>query len=342
MVVDSDGLVRHWSGGAEALFGYAATDVTARPVTEVLAIPWDEHGTPAEQRFGTGWAGSLTVRHRDGHRLEIRAQICPLGPDRTAGWLVVATDPAVSQALEREHAILSALFTQSPIGLAVVDPQLRLAMVNPALERMDGVPARLRLGRALRDTVPEGAGPMAEARAREVLETGEPQVVVSHVDPRDAAAHVPHVCSRSSFRLQDPAGHSVGLGQAVLDVTSYYRARRHLALINEAGVRIGSTLDLDRTVQELADVLVPRVADFVAVDLSSRRHPRPGGRPGAHGRIRRTAPARRAVHPGLGNPLHEGRQDHLGRTAPARKGSRRRGVAVPRTRPWRQCRAHAA
>lgn len=117
MVVDSDGLVRHWSGGAEALFGYAATDVTARPVTEVLAIPWDEHGTPAEQRFGTGWAGSLTVRHRDGHRLEIRAQICPLGPDRTAGWLVVATDPAVSQALEREHAILSALFTQSPIGV---------------------------------------------------------------------------------------------------------------------------------------------------------------------------------------------------------------------------------
>lgn len=269
MVVGPDGLVRHWSGGAEALFGYAATDVTARPVTEVLAIPWDEHGMAAERRFGVGWAGSLTVRHRDGHRLEIRAQICPLGPDRTAGWLVVATDPAVSQVREREHAILSALFTQSPIGLAVVDPQLRLAMINPALERMDGVPARLRLGRALRDTVPEEAGPMTEARAREVLETGEPQVVVSHVDPRDAAAHVPHVCSRSSFRLQDPAGHTVGLGQAVLDVTGYYRARRHLALINEAGVRIGSTLDLDRTVQELADVLVPRVADFVAVDLSS-------------------------------------------------------------------------
>ncbi|MCQ4081751.1 SpoIIE family protein phosphatase [Streptomyces sp. RB6PN25] len=173
------------------------------------------------------------------------------------------------QAWGREQAILRGLFTQSPFGLAVVDPQLRFLMINPALERMDGVPARLRLGLPLRDTVPETAGPMAEARAREVLETGEPQVAVSHVDSPGASPHLPHVRSRSSFRLQDPAGRTLGMGQAVLDVTSYYRARRRLALINEAGVRIGSTLDLDRTVQELAEVLVPEVADFVAVDLST-------------------------------------------------------------------------
>ncbi|WP_406733542.1 SpoIIE family protein phosphatase [Streptomyces sp. NBC_01794] len=271
VVVDSHGLVQHWSGGAEELFGYTVTEAAARPVTEILAIPWDERWEIAERHLaGRGWTSSLTAHHRDGNRLQIRAQVCPLGPDHQASWLIVATDLAATQAREREHAILRGLFTQSPVGLAVVDPQLRLVMINPALERMDGVPARLRLGRALGDTVPEGAGPMTEARAREVLETGEPQVVVSHVDPPGASSsHLPHVRSRSSFRLQDPAGHTLGMGQAVLDVTSYYRARRHLALINEAGVRIGSTLDLDRTVQELAEVLVPQVADFVAVDLST-------------------------------------------------------------------------
>ncbi|WP_308295454.1 PAS domain-containing protein [Streptomyces sp. MUM 178J] len=271
VVVDSYGLVQHWSGGAEALFGYAMTDAVAHPVTEILAIPWDERWEMAERSLaGRGWTGTLTAHHRDGRPLQIRAQACPLGPDRQASWLIVAADLATTQAREREHAILRGLFTQSPFGLAVVDPQLRFVMINPALERMEGVPARLRLGRALSDTVPEEAGPMTEARAREVMETGEPQVVVSHADPPGASSsYPPHVRSRSSFRLQDPAGHTLGMGQAVLDVTGYYRARRHLALINEAGVRIGSTLDLDRTVQELAEVLVPQVADFVAVDLSA-------------------------------------------------------------------------
>lgn len=45
------------------------------------------------------------------------------------------------------------------------------------------------------------------------------------------------------------------------------RTREWLASLNEAGNRIGTTLDLDRTVRELAEVLVPPLADFVAIDL---------------------------------------------------------------------------
>ncbi|RKE22681.1 SpoIIE family protein phosphatase [Streptomyces sp. TLI_171] len=45
------------------------------------------------------------------------------------------------------------------------------------------------------------------------------------------------------------------------------RARRRLALLGEAGLRIGSTLEVDRTAQELADVAVEGFADFVGVDL---------------------------------------------------------------------------
>ena len=62
-------------------------------------------------------------------------------------------------------------------------------------------------------------------------------------------------------------------------------ARQRLLLLNEAGARIGTTLDVTRTAQELADVAVPRLADFVTVDLldavrcaaTSRRPARPTG-----------------------------------------------------------------
>lgn len=46
-------------------------------------------------------------------------------------------------------------------------------------------------------------------------------------------------------------------------------ARERLRLLYEAGVRIGTTLDVVRTAQELAEVAVPRFADVVTVDLQN-------------------------------------------------------------------------
>ncbi|MER0244875.1 SpoIIE family protein phosphatase [Streptomyces sp. HSW2009] len=58
-----------------------------------------------------------------------------------------------------------------------------------------------------------------------------------------------------------------------------------LAWLNEASVRIGSTLDLVTTAQELADFTVPRFADGAAVDLlESVLHGEEGAQPGGSGR----------------------------------------------------------
>ncbi|WP_190035615.1 SpoIIE family protein phosphatase/ATP-binding protein [Streptomyces fructofermentans] len=57
-------------------------------------------------------------------------------------------------------------------------------------------------------------------------------------------------------------------------------AREHLKLLYDAGVGIGTGLDVTRTAQELADVAVPRFADFVTVDLADAvlngEEPEPG------------------------------------------------------------------
>ncbi|MFD7202805.1 SpoIIE family protein phosphatase [Streptomyces sp. NPDC059893] len=61
-----------------------------------------------------------------------------------------------------------------------------------------------------------------------------------------------------------------GLGPA--EMTRMYeeadRARARLQLLYDAGGRVGTTLDVKRTVQELADVAVPRFADFVTIELA--------------------------------------------------------------------------
>ncbi|MFE7270180.1 SpoIIE family protein phosphatase [Streptomyces sp. NPDC057623] len=71
----------------------------------------------------------------------------------------------------------------------------------------------------------------------------------------------------------EPDGHGVGAEGWLLLVGEpgvgrlAVLARRRLELLHDATVRIGTTLDVTRTAEELAEVTVPRFADFVAVDL---------------------------------------------------------------------------
>jgi len=64
-------------------------------------------------------------------------------------------------------------------------------------------------------------------------------------------------------------------------------ARERLKLLYDAGVCIGTSLDVTRTAQELAEVAVPRFADFVTVDLADAVLN--GQEPGAGTELRRTA-----------------------------------------------------
>ena len=73
--------------------------------------------------------------------------------------------------------------------------------------------------------------------------------------------------SGSFFRLDDADGNALGVCAMAIDVTDSRRARERLTLLSEASTRIGSTLDVMQTAQELADFAVPLLADYVTVDL---------------------------------------------------------------------------
>ncbi|MFJ4835924.1 SpoIIE family protein phosphatase [Streptomyces sp. NPDC088747] len=64
-------------------------------------------------------------------------------------------------------------------------------------------------------------------------------------------------------------------------------ARERLKLLYDAGVDVGTSLDVTRTAEELAEVTVPRFADYVTVDLAEAVLS--GEEPENTGRLRRTA-----------------------------------------------------
>ncbi|MEU0933751.1 SpoIIE family protein phosphatase [Embleya sp. NPDC005971] len=186
-----------------------------------------------------------------------------------------------------DRALLDHLLNRAPVGMAVVDRELRCVWLNDQLERNGGIPRALRIGRRLSEVLPGLPAETIEKRMREVLETGVP--LIDHEYQGRTASDPDHVhaYSTSFFRLDDSSGTPAGVCYLVIDVTDRWRARQRLALLSDIGARIGTTLDVARTAQELADVAVPDLADFVAVDLLE---PVLGGIEPAPGPVRRDNP----------------------------------------------------
>ncbi|MFJ6608817.1 SpoIIE family protein phosphatase [Streptomyces sp. NPDC091289] len=280
-VIAGDGTVIGWTRGAEALLGYPAAEVVGRSATLLLAGPpdaWRTAAVAARCRAGSGWSGLISLRNRDGRALDIDVRA-------TASFQIAGQEGFLVSGREltphwtMSGSVLDDFLTRSPVGMAVLDPELRYLWLNDTLERFGGVPREQRLGRRPGDVLPGALAAPIERLMRQVLSTGEAITDYEYLGWSWADPHRRRAYASSFFPLADAQDRRVGIGYLVLDVTDRWNARRLLALVNEAGAAIGSTLDVQRTAQELADFAVPRFADFVFVDLLET--PFGGDRPGA-------------------------------------------------------------
>jgi hypothetical protein len=130
-----------------------------------------------------------------------------------------------------------------------------------------GLPVEQIIGRRNYEVAPEIHVETAEAAMSRVRDEGEPAIDFRVTGRLPSDPEREGVWSANSFRLTDSDGHMLGMCQTFVDVTEGHRAQRRLELLNEASVRIGATLDVVRTAQELADMAVPQLADVATVDL---------------------------------------------------------------------------
>ena len=70
-------------------------------------------------------------------------------------------------------AELDALYARAPLGLGLIDRELRFVRVNPALAAMNGVPPEAHVGSRVWDLLPDLRA-AAEPILLKVIETGEP------------------------------------------------------------------------------------------------------------------------------------------------------------------------
>ncbi|MER7693249.1 SpoIIE family protein phosphatase [Streptomyces sp. NPDC097610] len=259
-VLDNRGTVVRWTGAAEDLTGFRAEDVCGHPVQELLAdLPDDLRGATE-----TAASGRVRLWHQCGGTIDVAFRTTQVMG--SAEVLVLAAPTHHVADHEQGAAFLRALSAQNRITIAVHDTDLTTVQTNATPGTLDGRPVQP--GTRLSDVLCAKDAENLEAVLRQVLETGAPVVRSSQqVSWRHDPARQ-HALSLSAFRLEDARGRPTGVAALYFDNADQMRARRHLDLAREVAERVGGSLDVVRTAQDLADVLAPAFGDLVAVDLA--------------------------------------------------------------------------
>ncbi|TQK42739.1 PAS domain S-box-containing protein [Streptomyces sp. SLBN-118] len=228
VLLDAEGRIVLWSPQAEDLFGHSAEEAVGQYAGRLLVRKDQVEvvlDTFARVMAGGGsWAGVFPVRHKDGSTLLVEFRNMRLQDDQGDYYaLGLATDQATVRQVERDLALSARLVTQTPIGLGVLDTDLRYVSVNPAEERMNGVPAAEHVGRHVHEVLPF-LDPSFEGTMRKVLATGTPVSDQYTVGRTPADPDNEHAWSISFHRLEAPNGEVLGVVTSSVDVTERHRA----------------------------------------------------------------------------------------------------------------------
>ncbi|MFG2876521.1 SpoIIE family protein phosphatase [Streptomyces sp. NPDC048337] len=194
---------------------------------------------------------------------------------QTHGWGVAE----MTRMNEHHEAVLHAVRE----GVLIIDAERRLLLANDEARRLLDLPAdseQRHVGDLGLD--PRTAELLASGRSAtdEVHRAGD-RLLAVNVRPTKPYAGQP---SGTVMTLRDTTELAALSGRAEV-------ARERLQMLYDAGVRIGTTLDVVRTAEELSEVAVPRFADFVTVELLEPvlRGDEPSEAVGTYSEMRRAA-----------------------------------------------------
>ncbi|MFG2133107.1 SpoIIE family protein phosphatase [Streptomyces sp. NPDC048751] len=268
VVIDARGAVLVWSAGAGRLLGYEPVDVVGRPAVGLLAAK-PPYALRRHLAAREPWTSDLTLRNRHGDHVTVQLRGTPLTDvDGRTHWVVtpaeVTYDAGPTEAGAGE--LWNLTLAQLPLPVAVYDSEARFVTCNQVMSRAMGLTPEEMRGRTLWEIYPAPPLDEIDRLQHQVVRTGE--MIFREEQPFRASGEVrDHAWSLFLSPLKDRAGAVLGLSALVIDITEQYWARRRLAVLNDASVRIGKTLDVTRTAEELAEVAVAGFADFVTVDL---------------------------------------------------------------------------
>ncbi|MER5912675.1 SpoIIE family protein phosphatase [Streptomyces sp. NPDC001982] len=292
VVVDRDGLVSHWSTGARRLFGAAKEEAIAHPVADLLpvsgALPEDDEITPygaytAYDGLGpdleTSLDGRLDYPAAGRARLTVpERERSEIGVPPPEGWgridVLWWAYPLVGPGRERLLVLAADAERLRPDEPDGKDGAAAFERIAPGFALHTDFPGAEELARRLPEILPSMSVGEGARIVGQVLELGYPVLEFSQNDrvPVTPDWGVARRTERKERR--ERARRAVARGLPLPadpddegEDLEYAAVRERLEFLNEVSGRIGTSLDLSRTIIEVSKAVVPRFTDVAGTYL---------------------------------------------------------------------------
>ncbi len=210
------------------------------------------------------------------HRAEVerRAELERMVTKRTAE-LSLAKDEAERANHAKSHLFreLQAVYDYAPIGLCVIDAQMRWRRINAVLAEINGFPPEAHAGRRVREMLPNIAGAI-EPVLRRVIETGEPSLGIEVIGETPARPGAIRAWQLDCWPMCDETGTVASLNVVVQEVTKEREAARALAASEERFRTLFETMSEGFAINEIVCDEAGKPSDFryLSVNPAFERH----------------------------------------------------------------------
>ena len=148
--------------------------------------------------------------------------------------------------LERELALreaqLNAFFNTAPVGMVIIDKQMRVVKINEPLAQMNGLPIAAHIGKTISEILPHLA-PTLEPLYRQVITTSQPILNLEVSGEVPSKPGIEGYWITSYFPIPDNEGNTCWVGGAIVEISDRRRAEVELRQSEERFQEIASYIN---------------------------------------------------------------------------------------------------
>lgn len=229
--IDLEGRIVTWNQGAQRLFGYGSLEILGEPF---LRLYHDCSGDTPKRHLSTAFDKGHVIDEceqvrKDGSTFWATADLTLLRNEegQPRGYAVITRDVTErkqqQEEIKQREAQLNAFFTNSPVGLAVLDDNLYFQRINAPFADLNGLVAGEQIGRPIGDIF-SILNSQIEPIVRHVLATGEPMLNQEIRGPHPGDPSNSGWWLKSFFPIVREGDKVKQIGAIVQDITGLKRA----------------------------------------------------------------------------------------------------------------------
>jgi len=235
-IANSDGKTLYANRALLDIWGYSS-------IEELEAVPrkqrytpesYDEHRERTKKRRQGEFIPTnyeISIVRKDGDVRHLAASRGEVLWDGEKQFQVVYQDITerrkAEETIKRQLSEITSYYDNAPIGLAILDTELRFLRINNTLAEINGIPAAEHIGKTVKDIVPA-----LESQAREVtseiIKTGKAVTNIEFAGETEAQPGVERTWLEGWHPLKDDDKKIIGFTVMIQEITEHKRAEEAL------------------------------------------------------------------------------------------------------------------